>query len=149
MLKKLDRMDRKIIEMLLENSRRPFREIADVVGLSESTIRKRVIKLQEHGIIDKFTIRLGENLDEKKIHAFITVLPKSENLKDLIRDIRPYPELAEIYSLAGKCGLLVKVNVSDLTELDALIESFKARGDIEQVESVCVVLRRIKEDKIS
>jgi len=146
-MKKLDKTDRKIITMLMEDSRRPYREIADEVGLSESTVRKRVIKLQEEGVIDKFTIRLGEDLDEKKISAFLTLIPKSENLKDLIRDIRPYPELAEIFSLAGRCGLLIKVNVSDLAELDALVESLKARGDIEQVESVCVVLRSIKEDR--
>lgn len=146
-MKKLDKTDRKIITMLMEDSRRPYREIADEVGLSESTVRKRVIKLQEEGVIDKFTIRLSEDLDEKKISAFLTLIPKSENLKDLIRDIRPYPELAEIFSLAGRCGLLIKVNVSDLAELDALVESLKARGDIEQVESVCVVLRSIKEDR--
>jgi DNA-binding Lrp family transcriptional regulator len=148
MFKKLDKTDKRIIEMLLENCRRPFREIADEVGLSESTVRKRVIKLQEEGIISKFTICLNPDLGEKKIQAFLTVLPKSENLKDLIRDINPYPELTEIYSLAGKCGLLIKANVSDLTELDALIETFKARTDVEQVESVCVVLRSIKEDRI-
>ena len=146
-MKKLDKTDRKIITMLMDDSRRPYREIADEVGLSESTVRKRVIKLQEEGVIDKFTIRLGEDLDEKKISAFLTLIPKSENLKDLIRDIKPYPELSEIFSLAGRCGLLIKVNVSDLAELDALVESLKARGDIEQVESVCVVLRSIKEDR--
>jgi len=146
-MKKLDKTDRKIITMLMDDSRRPYREIADEVGLSESTVRKRVIKLQEQGVIDKFTIRLGEDLDEKKISAFLTLIPKSENLKDLIRDIKPYPELSEIFSLAGRCGLLIKVNVSDLAELDALVESLKARGDIEQVESVCVVLRSIKEDR--
>jgi len=146
-MKKLDKTDRKIITMLMDDSRRPYREIADEVGLSESTVRKRVIKLQEKGVIDKFTIRLGEDLDEKKISAFLTLIPKSENLKDLIRDIKPYPELSEIFSLAGRCGLLIKINVSDLAELDALIESLKARGDIEQVESVCVVLRSIKEDR--
>lgn len=145
MIKKRDKKDQKIIEMLLENCRRPFREIADEVGLSESTIRKRIIKLQEEGIIEKFTICLGKDLEEKRIQAFLTIIPKSENLKELLREIRPYPELTEIHSLAGRCGLIVKVNVPDLSELDALIEVFKARSDIEQVESVCIVLSSIKE----
>ena len=54
-MKDLDEKDKKIIEMLFENSRRPYHEIAEEVGLSESTVRKRVIKLQEGGIIEKFS----------------------------------------------------------------------------------------------
>jgi len=146
LLKKLDKTDRRIIEMLIEDCRRPYREIAEEVGLSESTVRKRVVKLIDEGIIEKFTVCLNKDLDEKKIQAFLTILPKSENLKDLIRDIKPYPELSEIYSLAGRCGLLIKVNVPDLSELDALVEALKARNDVEQVESVCVVLKSVKEE---
>lgn len=147
MIRKLDKMDKKIIEMLLENCRRPFREIADEVDLSESSVRKRVLKLHEEGVIEKFTICLKSDLDEKRIQAFLTVIPNAENLKGLIRDVNSYSEISEIHSLAGRCGLLIKVCVPDLTELDALIESFKARNDVQQVESVCVILRTIKEER--
>ena len=50
-MKNLDDKDKQILEMLIEDSRRPYREIGDVIGLSESTIRKRVIKLQDENVI--------------------------------------------------------------------------------------------------
>jgi len=57
-MKNLDEKDKCILEMLIADSRRPYREIAEEVGLSESTVRKRVIKLQEEGVIEKFTIKI-------------------------------------------------------------------------------------------
>ncbi|MBD3200069.1 MAG: winged helix-turn-helix transcriptional regulator [Candidatus Lokiarchaeota archaeon] len=143
-MKNLDRNDKKILEMLIEDSRRPYREIADEVDLSESTIRKRVIRLQEDGVIERFTIRICRE-DERCIVAFVTLIPKSQSeIKELLRETQVMPQCEEVYFLAGECGILVKVNVPEINELDALLESFRARSDVRSVERVCVVLKPIK-----
>ena len=143
-MKNLDEKDKRILEMLIEDSRRPYREIADEIGLSESTIRKRVIKLQDDGVIEKFTIRICRE-DERCIMAFLTLIPKSESeIKELLRETQILPQCEEVYFLAGQCGVLVKVNVPEINELDALIESFRGRSDVKSVERVCVVLKPIK-----
>ena len=143
-MKNLDNKDKRILEMLIEDSRRPYREIADEIGLSESTVRKRVIKLQDEGVIEKFTIKICRE-DERCIMAFLTLIPKSESeIKELLRETQILPQCEEVYFLAGQCGVLVKVNVPEINELDALIESFRARSDVKSVERVCVVLKPIK-----
>ena len=145
-MKNLDDKDKRILEMLLEDSRRPYHEIgADSnVQLSESTVRKRVLKLQEEGVIEKFTIKICRE-DERCIIAFLTLIPKSQaETKELLREAQILPQCEEVYFLAGECGVLVKVNVPEIIELDALIESFRARADVKSVERVCVVLRPIK-----
>ncbi|MHA1105062.1 MAG: hypothetical protein ACTSPN_04985 [Promethearchaeota archaeon] len=40
--------------------------------------------------------------------------------------------------------MLVKVNIPEITELDALIENFRGRSDVKSVERVCVVLKPVK-----
>ena len=145
-MKNLDDKDKRILEMLLEDSRRPYHEIAEDinVNLSESTVRKRVIKLQEEGVIEKFTIKICRE-DERCIIAFLTLFPKTQvETKELLREAQILPQCEEVYFLAGECGVLVKVNVPEIIELDALIESFRARADVKSVERVCVVLRPIK-----
>jgi len=143
-MKNLDEKNKKIIEMLFENSRRPYHEIAAEVGLSESTVRKRVIKLQEGGIIEKFTIKICRE-DERCIYAFLTLIPKNESeIKDLLRETVILPQCEEVFKLDGRCGILIKVNVPDTNELDAILEMFRSRTDIESVERVCVVLKPIK-----
>jgi len=145
-MKNLDDKDKRILEMLLEDSRRPYHDIAEdpKVKLSESTVRKRVIKLQDEGVIEKFTIKICRE-DERCIIAFITLIPKTlAETKELLREAQILPQCEEVYFLAGECGVLVKVNIPEIVELDALIESFRARADVKSVERVCVVLRPIK-----
>jgi len=143
-MRNLDEKDKKIIEMLFENSRRPYHEIADEVGLSESTVRKRVMKLQEGGVIEKFTIRICRE-DERCIYAFLTLIPKNESeIKELLRETVILPQCEEVYKLDGRCGILIKVNVPDTNELDAILEMFRSRTDIESVERICIVLKPIK-----
>lgn len=144
-MKNLDEKDKRILEMLIEDSRRPYHEIGKEVELSESTVRKRVIRLQEDGVIEKFTIKVCRE-EERCIYAFITLLPKNQSeIKELIRETQILPQCEEVYFLAGECGILVKVNVPEITELDAFIENFRGRSDVKSVERVCVVLKNIKE----
>ena len=143
-MKNLDEKDKRILEMLIEDSRRPYREIAEEVGLSESTVRKRVIKLQDEKVIEKFTIRICRE-DERCIIAFLTVIPNNESeIKELIRETQIIPQCEEVYFLAGQCGVLIKVNVPEISELDALVENFRGRNDVKSVERICVVLKPIK-----
>ena len=143
-MKNMDDKDKRILEMLIEDSRRPYREVADDVGLSESTVRKRVLKLQEEGVIEKFTIKICRE-EERCIIAFLTLIPRNESeMKDLLRETQIIPQCEEVYFLAGQCGVLVKVNIPEITELDALIENFRGRSDVKSVERVCVVLKNLK-----
>lgn len=143
-MKNLDQKDKRILEMLIEDSRRPYREIAEDVGLSESTVRKRVIKLQDDKVIEKFTIRICRE-DERCIIAFLTVIPNNESeIKELVRETQIVPQCEEVYFLAGQCGVLIKVNVPEISELDALVENFRGRNDVKSVERICVVLKPIK-----
>ncbi len=143
-MKNLDEKDKRILEMLIEDSRRPYHEIASEVGLSESTVRKRVIRLQEQNVIEKFTIKICRE-EERCIYAFITLIPRNQSeLKQLLRETQILPQCEEVYFLAGECGILVKVNVPEITELDALIENFRGRSDVKSVERVCVCLKTIK-----
>ena len=145
-MKNLDDKDKRILEMLIEDSRRAYKDIAEdpEVSLSESTVRKRVLKLQEEGVIEKFTIKVCRE-EERCIYAFITLIPKNESeMKELLRETQIIPQCEEVYFLAGQCGVLVKVNVPEITELDALVESFRGRSDVKSVERVCVVLKPIK-----
>jgi DNA-binding Lrp family transcriptional regulator len=100
--------------------------------------------LQEGGIIEKFTIKVCRE-DERCIYAFLTLIPKNESeIKDLLRETLVLPQCEEVFKLDGRCGILIKVNVPDTNELDAILEMFRSRTDIESVERICIVLKPIK-----
>ena len=52
----MDDLDRQILTILRRDSRTPYTEIADRVGTSEGTVRNRVERLIDEGIIERFTV---------------------------------------------------------------------------------------------
>ncbi|MHA1368580.1 MAG: Lrp/AsnC family transcriptional regulator [Promethearchaeota archaeon] len=140
-----DNRDKKIICMLLEDSSRPVREIAEALDISESAVRKRIKRIKDRGFIEKFTIKINPKYLRRDVLAFITIIPKKgEDFKRLLNDLRIDPTCEEVHLLAGRCGIIVKVACKDMIELNAFIETTKSRSEVDDIES-CVVLKPVKE----
>ncbi len=52
----MDDLDREILSILRRDARTPYTEIADRVGTSEGTVRNRVERLVDDGVIERFTV---------------------------------------------------------------------------------------------
>ncbi|WP_248896769.1 AsnC family transcriptional regulator [Haloplanus halobius] len=69
----LDETDLEILQLLLSNARRPYSGIADAVGLSAPAVSDRVTKLQEMGVINRFTIDVDRSQLRDGIPVLITL----------------------------------------------------------------------------
>lgn len=69
-MRDLDETDLEILELLISDARRPWREIAEVVDLSPPAVSDRVARLQEMGIIQRFTL----NVDRSQLREGVPVL---------------------------------------------------------------------------
>lgn len=63
-MRQLDETDLEIVRLLIEDARRPYREIADRVGLSPPAVSDRVNRLEDQGIVRRFTL----DVDRTKLH---------------------------------------------------------------------------------
>ncbi len=141
---RLDPIDSQIITMLQNDGRRSFSEIADAVGRTEVTIRRRVKRLIDEGYIKRFTVVLDPLKIGRKIRAVIRVKTAMKEAAVISKKLREFQEVNEAYFLDGACGLMIMVTVDDLTELKAFLETRLGRipgvGDAE----TCIVLEEIK-----
>lgn len=69
----LDDTDREILRLLLEDGRRPFSEIADAVGLSAPAVSDRVDRLEDIGLVRRFTVDIDRSLLEEGVPVLVTV----------------------------------------------------------------------------
>jgi DNA-binding Lrp family transcriptional regulator len=69
-MRELDETDLEILQLLLSNARRPYSDIGEHVGLSAPAVSDRVTRLQEAGIINRFTI----DVDRSQLRSGIPVL---------------------------------------------------------------------------
>ncbi len=141
---KLDSIDTKILSMLQEDGRRSFTEIAEAVGRTEVTIRRRVKRLIDEGVIKRFTVVIDPLKIGKSIRAIIRVKTLMKEATLIADKINEYDEVNEAYFLDGACGLMLKVTVNDLSELRQFLEKRLGKltgvGDVE----TCIVLEDIK-----
>lgn len=72
-MRELDETDLEILQLLLANARRPYSEIADAVGLSAPAVSDRVARLQEVGIIHRFTLDIDRSQLRQGIPVLITL----------------------------------------------------------------------------
>jgi len=63
----MDNKDKKIIKILSKDSRTPYTVMAQKIKLSESSVRKRVMNLEKNGIIEKFTLCVGNTISSNFI----------------------------------------------------------------------------------
>ena len=140
----LDPIDQLIIDMLQDDGRRSYSEIADEVGRTEVTIRRRVRRLINEGIIKKFTVVLDPLKIGRKISAIVRVKAQMKQATVIAEKVREYNEVDEAYFLDGACGVMLKVTVDDLTQLKLFLE--KRLGKVPGVGEVetCIVLETVK-----
>ena len=129
----MDIVDLKILELLKENSRMSFNDISQNVGKTEATIRRRVKKLTEDGIIKKFTI--DYTIDNKpRTRATVKVEPDFKEIKRILKELLEIEEITNIWRLSGDCGLFMKVEIESIEKFNPLIEE-----KISQIKGVKIV----------
>ena len=117
----MDVIDLKILEELKEDSRISFNDISERVGKTEATVRRRVKKLVEEGIIKKFTIEYSIN-SKPQTRATVKIEPDFKDIKRILKELREVDEITDIWRLSGDCGLFMKVEIPSIEQFNPLIE---------------------------
>lgn len=133
----MDSTDEKIIRELQKNSRASFTTIAEKIGVSEGTVRNRVEKLQETGIIEKFTVEINE---QKSFKAFVAVNVSTE--RDFDDVISSFPNSSEIYEIAGDIDLIVKISGSNSSSINNAVDAIRAVEGVEGTKTYMVLSER-------
>jgi len=129
----MDIIDLKILELLKENGRISYNDISKSVQKTEATVRRRVKRLVEEGIIKKFTI--DYEIDSKqKLHATIKIEPDFKDIKRILKELSNIEEISNIWRLSGDCGLLLKVDVDSIEKFNPLIED-----KISQIQGIKII----------
>lgn len=142
---KLDHIDKKILEILQDNAKTPYSQIASQLGISEATVHLRIRKLVNAGIIKRFQAVVDPEKVGKKVTAIIAVIAIPQKYNQVLKQLERMPEVYEIYDVTGEYSTILKVRVRNKEDLAKLIDEI---GGIDGVESTktMYVLRVIKED---
>lgn len=111
---KLDKLDHQILDILIDDTRTAFTDIAKRLDISAGTVHVRVRKMEEAGIITGSTL----NLNYKKLGytfvAYVGVyLEKTSQTKFVIQRISEIPNVVEAHVPTGKFNIFCKIRAKD------------------------------------
>ena len=141
----LDAIDRKIIALLQQDGRMTNAALAEQVNLTAPSVFERVRKLEQRGVIKRYTIEVDAAALDKALTAFIRItLAYDERYHAGLQALREDPDILECYSVAGEDCLIIKTRVEDTTALEALIR--RVRSHVTVLRSVTMIaLSALKE----
>ncbi len=127
----LDETTQRILQVLREDARLSFREVAERVGVSPPTVSRRVADLEDLGLLRGYQavvdpLRAGERV------SLLTVRGPPERLRTASEALGALPGVREVLLLTGS-RLHLRVHHRDARELDRVVEALE---DVEGVEDV-------------
>jgi len=144
---KIDEIDQKILRTLEEDGRISYRRLGQKLGIEESTARKRVVRLKEKGVIERFTIDVSDATLGRTITAFITVYPSLKHADEIIGKVVNFDEVIESYNLSGRCGVFLKTTFGDMKALNTFIAKIREIPGIVGIHT-CISLENIKKPRV-
>lgn len=116
---KLDRIDRRILEIIQEQGRISNLELAEAVGLSATPCARRVKRLEDEGIIDRHVTLLNPEKLDLMLTAILGISMDRhtpERFENFDNIIRKFPEVLECNVVTGQSAdYLLKVIVPDMS----------------------------------
>lgn len=113
----IDSVDRKILEILQEDARTPFIEVARKLIVSGGTIHQRVDRMKKLGIIEGSKIQINYQKLGYDVSVFLGIhLNNSRDLNAVIEELKSHNEVVEVHYTTGNYALLVKVQTKTIQD---------------------------------
>jgi DNA-binding Lrp family transcriptional regulator len=148
---KLDKIDRKIVKILQENSKITNLDLSKKINLSPAPTLERVKKLEQSGIINSYHAEVNPNAIGLNVKTFVLVSlawKKEDALNSFISKIQEIPEITECYIITGEADFMIKIVCADIPTYEQLL--FKTLSQIEEIERLktLVTLSTVKDSKV-
>jgi DNA-binding Lrp family transcriptional regulator len=137
-----DKLDRELIALLQANARESSATLARKLGVARTTVVARLARLQADAVIVGYTVRLGSEVMERGVQAFVGITVQPRAGRDVVQRLSRLPELRQLASVSGEFDYMALLRADSPARLDALLDEI---GEIEGVlktnTSVLLALR--------
>jgi Lrp/AsnC family transcriptional regulator for asnA, asnC and gidA len=119
----LDEVDWAILRILQENAKLTYTEIGRHLSLAHSTIYDRIRKMEDNGVIRKYSIYVDpKKAGVKILTALLTVFTDPKESEKVAQQLAKHKEVLEVFtSLSEELSVIAKIVAEDQEKLHAFI----------------------------
>ena len=147
----LDKLDRAILRSLQNNGRETYDVMGQAIGLSPSAVLRRVKRLEDSGVIDRYVALVKPETVGLSLTAHLNVrLEKhteshKRNPMDVFRaSVQAWPEVVECVALTGDMDYFLRVVVEDMAHYSRFVMDTLLKHPSVQDCKTSFVLDRVK-----
>lgn len=144
---KLDEIDHQILDILIENTRTPFTDIAKKLSVSAGTIHVRVKKMEDAGIIRGSSLTLDYEKLGYSFIAYIGIfLEKTHQTQFVLQRLNEIPNITVAHITTGKYNIFCKIRAQDTKHAKDIIYRIDDIDGVYRTETM-ISLEEIINDK--
>jgi DNA-binding Lrp family transcriptional regulator len=137
-----DALDRSLLALLQANARDSTANLARKLGVARTTVLARIARLEREGVIVGYTARLGADVAERMVQAYVGIVTEPKKAKDVTRRLARLPELRQLCSVSGEVDYIALLRAESTARLDALLDEIgEIVGVLRTTSSVVLALR--------
>ena len=126
---KLDDLSKEILRCLQENARVSFTEIGRKIGLTSPAVAERVKKMEDLGIIAKYTTQIAHGELGYQMRAMITLRAFVGKLRPFLDKVDTFKEVINCYRITGNENIIMEVVIEDQKHLEQFIDQLISYGE--------------------
>ncbi|HEX7390549.1 MAG TPA: Lrp/AsnC family transcriptional regulator [Acidiphilium sp.] len=132
-----------LIHLLLDDPRISISELARRIGMSAPSVRERLTRLEDAGVIRGYRLDLDPGALGWPLMAYVRVRPGPGQLQKIAELAASLPQVAECHRITGEDCFIMKIHVATLESLESILDRFLAYGQTTTslVQSTPVPLR--------
>ena len=134
----IDEIDQKLLVLLKRDAKKKYSELAEELNLSPPSVHARVKKLEQTGVIKSYNIEIDGPSLGLRLNAFVRLTTEgAPSNQELCKALASFPEVEEIYNVAGEECLLLRVRTTDPAALGVLLDNLRTvQGVTKTITSV-------------
>ncbi|QEN88120.1 Lrp/AsnC family transcriptional regulator [Labrys sp. KNU-23] len=118
----LDEVDKRFVDILVENARISLKELAGRVNLSSPSTSERLRRLEERGVIRAFTVDVDPQALGYTLQAIVRIRPLPGQLPRVQRLIEEIPEFSECDKVTGDDCFVARLHLRSIEQLDEILD---------------------------
>jgi DNA-binding Lrp family transcriptional regulator len=136
----MDDLDHQILSILRRDARTPYTEIADRVGTSEGTVRNRVDRMTNEGVIERFTVATRTGNIKAMVEVSVAV---DVNTSEVSAQMAEWDDVDFVWQVSGEQDIVLIVDTADTAAVNDLITRARELDEVRSTKTRLILDERL------
>lgn len=132
---KLDSTDQGLLSMLRDDARTSVVDLARRLGVSRATVQNRMRRLEDVGVIDGYTVRVGANVQKPAVRALMSIRAQSADEAHVIAELRGNPNVSAVHHTTGRWDLIAEIQTDSLASFNKIVGALRLIDGVSATET--------------